>query len=260
MLAGARPAEIVIADLQPQGRLLDLGSGLSGELADMAAAMESQQVLVRRGEELGIPVRVIAHPTADVEEDLVELVRVLASAGPRGLVGRPVARRRARRRWTARPPSSPQGTTPFPTGAAVSVAWSADSNGEAAVVLGARLAVARQVALQLPAEGGRRLGAVRAALEERGVRVAEPATPDPDSGLCAAVIDVAGYGAACPVDRRQERAGRRTRRLHHGRARRSPRRRVARAVVTGSRPAAGAAWRRYSTTEGSLSCCCPRAC
>ena len=42
MLVGARPAEIVVADLQPQGRLLDLGSGLSGELAEMAAAMERQ--------------------------------------------------------------------------------------------------------------------------------------------------------------------------------------------------------------------------
>ncbi|WP_322938160.1 cation:proton antiporter [Nocardioides bizhenqiangii] len=195
MLAGARPAEIVVADLQPQGRLLDLGSGLSGELADMAAAMESQQVLVRRGEELGVPVRVIAHPTADVEEDLVELVRVLA---PQGLLA-----------WSDDPsldavlavidcPSAvvAEGTAPFPTGAAVSVAWSADSNGEAAVVLGARLAVARQVALQLPTDGGRRLAAIRAALEERGVRVAEPAAPDPDSGLSPAVIDVAGYGAS----------------------------------------------------------------
>ena len=64
MLAGARPAEVVVADLQPQGRLLDLGSGLTGELAEMAAAMERQEVLVRRGEELGVPVRVIAHPSS----------------------------------------------------------------------------------------------------------------------------------------------------------------------------------------------------
>lgn len=194
MLAGARPAEIVIADLQPQGRLLDLGSGLSGELAEMAAAMESQQVLVRRGEELGVPVRVIAHPSADVEQDLVELVQVLA---PQGLVA-----------WSDDPsldavlavvdcPSAvvAEGTGPFPTGAPVSVAWSADSSGDAAVVLGARLAVARQVPLQLPTEGGRRLTTIRAALEERGVRVTEPSRPDPDSGLTAAVIDVAPLGA-----------------------------------------------------------------
>lgn len=191
MLAGARPAEIVVAELEPQGRLLDLGSGLSGELAEMAAAMERQQVLVRRGDELGIPVRVIAHPTADVEGDLVELVQVLA---PQGLVA-----------WTDDPslnavlaavdcPSAvvAKGTEPFPDDAPVAVAWSADSNGEAAVVLGARLALARGVPLQLPT--GRRIDAIRTSLEERGVQVAEPATPDPDSGLTAAVIDVAAYG------------------------------------------------------------------
>jgi hypothetical protein len=195
MLAAARPAEVVVADFQPQGRLLDLGSGLSGELADMAAAMESQEVLVRRGEELGVPVRVIAHPTADVEADVVELVQVLA---PQGLVA-----------WSDDPsldavlavvdcPAAvvAEGTTTFPTGAAVSVAWSADSDGDAAVVIGARLALARHVALQLPADGGRRLGTIRAALEERGVRVTEPATPDPDSGLSAAVIDIAAHGAS----------------------------------------------------------------
>jgi len=194
MLAGARPAEVVIADLQPQGRLLDLGSGLSGELAEMAAAMERQQVLVRRGEELGVPVRVIAHPSADVEQDLAELVQVLA---PQGVVA-----------WSDDPsldavlavvdcPSTvvAGGTEPFVHGAPVSVRWTADSDGDAAVVLGARIAVARQVPLQLPTEGGRRLGAIRSALEERGVRVSEPATPDPDSGLTAAVIDVAGVGA-----------------------------------------------------------------
>jgi Kef-type K+ transport system membrane component KefB len=194
MLAGARPAEIVVADLQPQGRLLDLGSGLSGELADMAAAMESQQVLVRRGEELGVPVRVIAHPSADVELDLVELVRVLA---PQGLVA-----------WSDDPSADAvlavadcpatviaEGTEAFPDGAPVSVAWSADSDGDAAVLLGARLAVARRVPLQLPAEGGRRLGSIRTALEERGVRVTEPSRPDPDSGLTAATIDVAAVGA-----------------------------------------------------------------
>lgn len=194
MLAGARPAEIVIADLQPQGRMLDLGSGLSGELAEMAAAMESQQVLVKHGEELGVPVRVIAHPSADVQGDLVELVQVLA---PQGLVA-----------WSDDPsldavlavvdcPSAvvADGTEMFPDGAPVAVAWSAGSDGDAAVVLGARLAVARGVPVQLPADGGRRLTAIRAALEGRGVRVDVPAGPDPDTGLTAAVVDVAAHGA-----------------------------------------------------------------
>ena len=37
---------------------------------------------------------------------------------------------------------------------------------------------------------------IRAALEERGLRVTEPTAPDPDSGLTAAVIGVAGYGSS----------------------------------------------------------------
>ncbi len=205
MLAGARPAEIVIADLQPQGRLLDLGSGLSGELAEMASAMERQQVLIKRGDELGVPVRVIAHPSADVEGDLVELVQVLA---PQGLVA-----------WSDDPsldavlavvdcPSTvvAEGTESLVDGAPVSVTWSADSHGEAAVVLGARLAVARQVSLQLAGDGGRRVIGIRAALEERGVRMTEPAAPDPDSGLTAAVIDVAAVGGSATIGARSEPA------------------------------------------------------
>ena len=142
MLAGARPAEIVVADLQPQGRLLDLGSGLSGELAEMAAAMESQQVLVRRGEELGVPVRVIAHPTRRRRGGPGRAGAGARAAGTRGLVRRPVPRRGARRRSTARPPSWPRAPSRSRPAPRSSVAWSADSNGEAAVVLGARLAVA----------------------------------------------------------------------------------------------------------------------
>ena len=208
----------------------------------MAAAMESQEVLVRRGEELGVPVRVIAHPSADVEADLVELVQVLA---PQGLVawsddpsldavlavvdcpsavvaegtdGVPDRRRRSRS------PGAPTATATPPSSSARG--WQ----------------LARQVALQLPTDGGRRLGTIRAALEERGVRVTEPATPDPDSGLSAAVIDIAAHGAspapsigarsepdAVPVD------------FADGRARRDRR-------------------GRRGVADAGLSCCCPRAC
>ncbi|WP_183093911.1 cation:proton antiporter [Nocardioides stalactiti] len=203
MLAGATPAEIVVADLQPQGRLLDLGSGLSGELAEMAAAMERQQVLVRRGDELGVPVRIIAHPSGDVTEDLAELANVLT---PRGIVA-----------WAGDPSLDAvldaadcratiigEGTTSFPDGVPVQVALSNDSDGEAAVLLGARLAIARGTSLQLTGDAGRRFAALRTTLEERGVRVTDAATPDPDSGLTAAVIDVAAAGAGATLGARSE--------------------------------------------------------
>src|SRR5690606_3847019 len=51
-LGGAGASEIVIADITPQGRALEVGSGMSLDLAEMAESMERQQVLVRHGEQL----------------------------------------------------------------------------------------------------------------------------------------------------------------------------------------------------------------
>ncbi|WP_182380049.1 cation:proton antiporter [Nocardioides sp. WS12] len=192
-LAGAQPAEIVVADLQPQGRALEVGSGLSLELAEMASAMERQQVLVRRGEEIGIPVRVIAHASADVEQDLVELVAVLK---PQGLVA-----------WSDDPSLDgvvaandspvavvPAGTPAQDVDAPVIVHWSGDVNGEAAVVLGARIAVSRGTTLDVRGGGGRRQAGVRDALAERGVRLAEP---DVDAGpLAAAPTELGSFTAS----------------------------------------------------------------
>ncbi|GAA4093205.1 cation:proton antiporter [Nocardioides kongjuensis] len=192
-LAGARPAEIVLADLTPQGRPLEVGSGLSLDLAEMAASMERQQVLVHRGEELGVPVRVIAHPSADVQQDLVELIGALA---PQGLVA-----------WSDDPSlaavvaanESPvvvvaSGTTTPEPDAPVVVDWSAGSNGEAALVHGARLALARGTTLDLRGDGGRRQAGARAALEARGVRFADPgADADP---LAAAPVVVGALDAS----------------------------------------------------------------
>lgn len=182
-LAGASPAEIVITDLSPQGRPLEVGSGMSLDLAEMAASMERQQVLVKRGEELGVPIRVIAHPSADVVQDLVELIAVLR---PQGLVV-----------WSDDPALDavvaaneslvavvPAGT-PIPDADAGVVAhWSGDVSGEAAVVLGARIAVSRGTTLDIRGDGGRRQAAARNALAERGVRLAEP---DAEAGPLAAV-------------------------------------------------------------------------
>jgi Kef-type K+ transport system membrane component KefB len=188
-LAGARPAEIVIADLTPQGRPLEVGSGLSLDLAEMAAAMERQQVLVHRGEELGVPVRVIAHPSADVQQDLVELIGALR---PQGLLA-----------WSDDPSlaavvaanESPvivaTAGTPAPDAdAPVVVHASGDSDGDAATLLGARLALVRDTTLDLRGDG-RRVTAARAALEARGVRLA----PAPDDPLAAAAIELSPYGA-----------------------------------------------------------------
>lgn len=190
-LGGARPAEVVIADLTPQGRPLEVGSGMSLDLAEMAEAMERQQVLVKYGEERGVPVRVIAHPSADVQEDLVELVGVLQ---PQGLVA-----------WADDPSlagvvaanESPvivaAAGTPVPDAdAPVVVHGSNDVDGDAAVVLGARLAIVRGTTLEVRGEGRRTAGA-RTALAARGVRVVDAAE---DAGpLAAAPLVLSGASA-----------------------------------------------------------------
>ncbi len=198
-LGGTRPAEIVVADLQPQGRMLEMGSGLSGELAEMAAAMERQESLVRRGQGAGVPVRVIAHPSADVQQDLVELVGVLA---PQGVVV-----------WSSDPSADavlaaaecpatvvPAGTGELAGAVPVVVRWSAGSDGEAAVILGCRLAARHGGGLYLTGEGRRYTG-VRAALERRGVALLDEA---PTAGIAVLVgalgSDPAVIGARSEVD------------------------------------------------------------
>ncbi|TWG94157.1 Kef-type K+ transport system membrane component KefB [Nocardioides sp. J9] len=191
-LGGARPAEIVIADLTPQGRPLEVGTGMSLDLAEMAAAMERQQVLVHYGEERGVPVRVIAHPSADVEQDLVELVGVLQ---PQGLVA-----------WSDDPSldavaaanESPvvvaTAGTPLPDDdAPVVVHATNDTDGDAAAVLGARLALARGTTLEVRGDG-RRVNAARAALQARGLALTD--TPTDPGPLAATPIEVTPMSAA----------------------------------------------------------------
>lgn len=190
-LAGATPAEIVVADITAQGRPLEVGTGMSLDLAEMADAMERQQVLVHRGDELGVPVRVIAHPSADIVQELTELVGVLR---PQGLVA-----------WSDDPSleamlvanESPvvvatAGTAAPDPDAPIVVLWTGDTDSEAATVLGARLAVQRGVTLEVRGDGGRRLNSVLGALAERGVRLSESTETGP---LAAAPVELAAIGA-----------------------------------------------------------------
>lgn len=203
MLGSARPVEVVVADLQPQGRALEVGSGLSGELAEMAAAMERQEVLVRRGRDAGVPVRVIAHPSADVGQDLVELV---AALDPQGLVAwaddpHLAALLAAACPVTVLPAAAEHADGDLP----VVVRWASDADGEAAAVVGARLAARTGAGLALAGEG-RRHAAVRAALDRRGVRLLEDADGDlalvvgPYGAADPSVVSVRADADAAPVD------------------------------------------------------------
>jgi Kef-type K+ transport system membrane component KefB len=172
LLGPTRPAEVVVAALEPQKEKLEMGSGLTDELAEMAATMERQQVLVKAGEDEGIPVRIMANPSGDLTGDLVALAEALA---PQYLVA-----------W-ADDPSTPQVTDatdcpvvqvePGTVLAGPLVAeWQPDTDGDAAVVVACRLAGRAGTPLGLRAEAdNRRFDSMRGALVERGVRLGEPA-------------------------------------------------------------------------------------
>jgi Kef-type K+ transport system membrane component KefB len=199
LLDGTSPAEVVVAAFEPQQQKLEMGSGLTDELAEMAATMERQQVLVKAGEDVGIPVRIMANPSADPTADLVALAEALApqylvvwaddEASPRVIdaVDCPVVQVEA-------------GTV---LAGPMVVDWSADTDGDAAVLIGIRLAQRGGTALGLhTSSDGRRYQAMRTALADRGISIHE----SPDGAL--AISSAAGPGVlrvraeldATPID------------------------------------------------------------
>ncbi len=179
LLYGGRNPEIVVVALQAQNRRLEVGSGLTDELAEMAAAMERQQLLVRRGEDRGVPVRVIANPSASVEDDLRELVDVVAPqfvvARADDAIGRAVAQ------TAACPVQLVAGDLhDIAGGTPVLVTWTADADGDAAVVQAARLAAFLGSSLDVRGTG-RRYDALTATLARRGVRLGGVEHPRPRS-------------------------------------------------------------------------------
>ncbi len=199
LLDGAGSAEVVVAAFEPQRAKLEMGSGLTDELAEMAETMERQQVLVHAGERVGIPVRIMANPSADLTGDLVALAEALR---PQYLVA-----------W-----SDDESTDPVVSvvdcpvvvvepgtvlAGPLTVEWTPDPDGDEAVVVACRIAQRSGVVLGLRADSDtRRSQAMRTGLSERGVTTAEP----PEGALV--ISGVAGPGAlrvraevdATPVD------------------------------------------------------------
>jgi Kef-type K+ transport system membrane component KefB len=167
-----RSTEIVVASLAPQVRKLEVGTGLSGELAEMAAAMERQEALVRRGRELGVSVRIIAHPSADPETDLTELVGVLAPQFFLAWTDDELAARVSEHSPSPVLTVAP-GLDSMPSGSPVRVTWTQGADGDAALLLGCRVAGALGSPLDVDGDG-RRVARIRETLTERGIRLAEP--------------------------------------------------------------------------------------
>ena len=179
---------MVVAALEPQStRKLEVGSGLTDELAEMAAVMERQQALVRRGDAAGVPVRVIANPSADLADDVRR-----AQPGHRPAVRRGLGRRRGRRRVVAAAecPAALVATHvgELVAGTAVRATWNGEPDGDEALVLGLPARRRRWPAPSTRVGTGRRWPGVESALAERGIMLAgrQPgrpaAAPDPRPG------------------------------------------------------------------------------
>jgi Kef-type K+ transport system membrane component KefB len=172
LLEGTTAAEVVVAAFEPQKAKLEVGSGLTDELAEMAETMERQQVLVQAGEQVGIPVRIMANPSADLTGDLVALAEALQ---PQYLVA-----------WADEESTEPvvavvdcpvviveRGTV---LAGPLTVDWTADTDGDAAMVLASRLARRSGATLAVRTDtDNRRYQTMRSALSDRGVTLGDPA-------------------------------------------------------------------------------------
>lgn len=166
--------EVVVAALEPQlATKLEVGSGLTDELARMTASMERLETLVRRGQALGVPVRILNHPSADVTADVVELARALQ---PRALVvadDNPGAASVAAVVDCVTVTTTPGAPAPSDRDR-VHVTWTPDADGDAAVALAVRLATCFSARVRLVAEREhRRFQPMVEALAARGILLAD---------------------------------------------------------------------------------------
>jgi Kef-type K+ transport system membrane component KefB len=73
MVGDERPAEIVLGRFQPQGKRLEVGTGMAGELGSFADSLGALHSLSQRVESAGIPCTVRSQFTLDPTEELLML-------------------------------------------------------------------------------------------------------------------------------------------------------------------------------------------
>ncbi len=188
--SGLNP-EVVVAALEPQqATRLEVGSGLTDELAKMTASMERLESLVRRGKDHGVPVRILNHPSADVTADVVELARALR---PQALVvGSDNPGAAAVAAVVDCVTVSLEPASPAPSDRAwVHVTWTPDPDGDAAVALALQVATCFAARVRIETEREhRRFGPMLETLVARGVVPADGSEP----GAALTISTVAGAG------------------------------------------------------------------
>lgn len=178
VIADERPAEIVVSSIEPFNTLrLEVGSGLSEELAAMTESMTSLEELVQRGARGDVTVNVLTRLSRDVIADLLAQIdamnpdlvvvgandptveSVKAEASSRALV--------VAESWRAHP---------YP--ASVQVEWGGAADDDAAVVLAVRIASYNLLPLAVEGAGGvsqRSVASLVEKLSKNGVLVIDNA-------------------------------------------------------------------------------------
>jgi hypothetical protein len=176
VIADERPAEVVVSSIEPfKSTRLEVGSGLSEELAAMTESMTSLEELVQRGSREQVLVNVLTRFSGDVVADLVAQIEAMAPdlviLGARDDASQGVQSQASSQllvtssSWDAYPPP-----------AVVRATWGGAVDDDAAVVLAVRIASYFAVPLQLElAAGGsqRRFAALAARLQTNGVVMTE---------------------------------------------------------------------------------------
>ncbi len=204
LVDGQRPAEVVVASLQPQqSRRLDVGSGLTDELAAITESMERLERLVRRGAEVDVPVKISSRLSSDPAGDLLALIDavepqmiVLAS---RDQVTTSVA---AAMECLMVITHTDRVVSPDTDG--VAVTWRQSGDEDAAVVVACRIAAYYGLPLHLAAAEGassRRFAALSQQLTDRGVdvRPSEPLHPLRIGASAQSHVDLAVRAEHAPV-------------------------------------------------------------
>jgi K+:H+ antiporter len=195
LAAGRPPAEVVLAHLRPYpaGRL-EVGLGLSSELAEMAGALGALESYAAEFGSEELPVRVISRFASDVSIELPELVAAAQAdlvVTPAGAPGHERLRANATGRLVTlvRPDGSGL------TGRQVAVRYDGGADADAAAAVALSLAGGHGRPLVIV--GGRRAAALAARLAEAGADVrAAAAVPDdstvvaPDTGESPASGDM----------------------------------------------------------------------
>ncbi|WP_283136814.1 cation:proton antiporter [Rhizohabitans arisaemae] len=202
-VAGRGPAEMVFGHLRPYSRgRLEVGTGLSSELAEMTTTMSELESLADRTGSPDVPVRVVSRFAGDVEAEFPELV---SSAEPDVVIlpEHAPGAEAIRATTTARLVSVADGLDDLGEGP-IAVHFNGGSDASAAVEVALRLAVSAGRPLLL--FGGRRATALAERITKAGLPAQGVAAAPDDAlvlgayGRADAAVQVRAERDADPVD------------------------------------------------------------